>query len=87
MLKAVNKQIDSCKKKIIKRALEDKILSEKIEYMTSIKGVGVLTAVVLIAETNGFALIKNQKQLASYAGYDIKKINLVRGKGGQKKDM
>lgn len=71
-LKTIHKQIDSCKKKIEKCALEDEVLSKKIEYMTSVKGVGVLTAVAIIAETNGFALIRNQKQLASYAGYDIK---------------
>lgn len=40
--------------------------------MTSIPGVGRLTAAVVIAETNGFELIRNKKQLSSYAGFDIK---------------
>jgi transposase len=35
-------------------------------------GVEKLTAVIIIAETNGFELILNKKQLTSYAGLDIK---------------
>jgi transposase len=31
----------------------------------------LLTAATIIAETNGFALFNNQKQLTSYAGYDV----------------
>lgn len=30
-----------------------------------------MSVVTVIAETNGFALIKNQRQLVSYAGYDV----------------
>jgi transposase len=46
-------------------------LKEKIDRVCSIQGVGLLTAVTVIAETNGFNLIKNKKQLVSYAGLDI----------------
>jgi transposase len=46
-------------------------LQEKISKITTIKGVGLLTAATIIAETNGFALFTNQKQLVSYAGYDV----------------
>jgi transposase len=49
----------------------DSLLKDKISKITSIKGVGLLTAVTIIAETNGFALFTNQKQLTSYAGYDV----------------
>jgi transposase len=38
----------------------------------TIPGVGKLTAVIIFAETNGFELIRNKKQLTSYAGLDIK---------------
>ena len=37
--------------------------------MTSIVGVGMLTAVTVLAETNGFNLVRNKKQLVSYAGW------------------
>ncbi|MEI9945951.1 MAG: IS110 family transposase [Chitinophagaceae bacterium] len=38
----------------------------------SIPGVGLLTAVTVLAETNGFDLIRNKKQLTSYAGLDVR---------------
>jgi len=31
-----------------------------------------LTAIIILAETNGFELIRNKKQLSSYAGFDVK---------------
>lgn len=46
-------------------------VDKKIKYLTSITGVGLLTAVTVAAETNGFALIKNKRQLVSYSGYDV----------------
>lgn len=71
-IKAIEKQILKCKQKITKTIENDPELNNKIKYMTSIKGVSILTAAVLIAETNGFALITNANQLISYAGYDVK---------------
>ena len=46
-------------------------LKQKVELLCSIKGVGELTAATIIAETNGFALFDNYKQLESYSGYDV----------------
>lgn len=71
-IKLIDKQIKACKKNIEQTIEKDDILSKKVAYITSIKGVSILTAAVVIAETNGFALIKNQKQLVSYAGYDVR---------------
>lgn len=71
-LKAIDKQIADCKEEIEATLKKDEIISRKVEAMTSIKGVSTLTAAVLIAETNAFALINNVKQLTSYAGYDIR---------------
>ena len=34
-------------------------------------GIGILTAVTILAETNDFELIRNKKQLVSYAGLDV----------------
>jgi transposase len=48
------------------------VVKKKVELITSIPGVGLLTAVTVLAETNGFELIKNKKQLTSYAGLDVK---------------
>jgi transposase len=50
---------------------QDEALKAKIDQITSVKGLGLLTAVTIVAETNGFALFKNQRQLVSFAGYDV----------------
>jgi transposase len=47
-------------------------LQQIIDRITSIPGVGALTATIVLAETNGFELIRNKSQLASYAGLDVK---------------
>jgi transposase len=43
-----------------------------MELITSIPGVGMLTAAIILAETNGFDLFVNRRQLASYAGFDVR---------------
>lgn len=50
----------------------DKTRVEKMKIVSSIPGIGNLTAVTIIAETNGFELIKNKRQLVSYAGLDVR---------------
>jgi transposase len=47
-------------------------VKKKVQRIVSIPGVGALTAVTVLAETNGFELIRNKKQLTSYAGLDVK---------------
>lgn len=47
-------------------------IKQIIERVSTIPGVGNLTAVTVLAETNGFELIKNKSQLSSYAGLDVK---------------
>jgi transposase len=36
-----------------------------------VPGIGLTTAIIVVAETNGFVLIENERQLASYAGLDV----------------
>lgn len=43
-----------------------------IKRLCSIPGIGQLTAATILAETNGFELIRNKKQLVSYAGLDVR---------------
>ena len=50
----------------------DPELKERIDNICQIKGLGLISVTTVIAETDGFALIKNQRQLTSYAGYDVK---------------
>lgn len=65
-------QIEKLKKEIDKRLQQDQELTEKINRIATIKGLSVDTIVSIIAETNGFAFITSRKQLASYAGLDVR---------------
>lgn len=47
-------------------------LHAAVRNITSIPGVGELTAAIVLGETNGFELVRNKKQLTSYAGLDVK---------------
>ena len=49
----------------------DEFLNEKVDKICTIPGVGFMTAITVIGETNGFELIQNGKQLCSYAGMDV----------------
>src|SRR4030095_13636722 len=51
---------------------EHKDLMIDIANICTIPGVSILTAATVIGETNGFELIRSKKQLASYAGLDVK---------------
>lgn len=61
----------------------DEELSRKINKVITINGVGFITVVKVISETNGFSTIKNSKQLASYAGYDVVSNDSGKKKGKQ----
>lgn len=69
-LALLKKQLKEVEKDIETQLEKDLLLKEKVAKLTTIKGVGMLSAVTVIAETDGFALINNQRQLVSYAGYD-----------------
>jgi len=46
-------------------------LARKLGQLTSIPGIGLTKAIVVVAETNGFILVENERQLASCAGLDV----------------
>jgi transposase len=48
---------------------------QDVAILTSIPGTGILTAVSVLSETNGFELIRNKRQLSSYAGLDVRESN------------
>jgi transposase len=50
---------------------QDDETNKKITIIKTLPGVGLLTAAIVLAETNGFELIRNKKQLTSYAGLDV----------------
>ncbi len=68
----LNAQEKEIKKDISELINEDNELKEDVKTICTIPGVGELTAVIVLGETNGFELIRSKKQLASYAGFDVK---------------
>lgn len=63
------KKLDVEIKKIID---EDQELARKINMICdSVSGLGLISVATVVAETGGFALFTNAKQLTSYAGYDV----------------
>jgi len=71
MIKLLDKQMESIQDEVHQLVESDLELKRKLEHITKIKGVGLMSAVTVIAETNGFALFESVKQLVSYAGYDV----------------
>ncbi|MCK5103066.1 MAG: IS110 family transposase [Cyclobacteriaceae bacterium] len=69
--KFIKKQEKINKKDIEKTIKNDKELSTKVEYITAINGVGLISVATVIGETNGFVQVEKQGQLVSYAGYDV----------------
>jgi transposase len=71
-IELLNKQEKEIKTEIEELIKEDREMKRMLIIICSLPGVGLLTAVTVLAETNGFDLIRNKRQLASYAGFDVK---------------
>jgi len=72
VIKTLEAQLIAIEKRAFEFANRDKELLEKVEMIVnSVKGLGLLTVLTVVAETNGFHDFRNSKQLVSYAGYDI----------------
>lgn len=71
LLKMYQKQIKEIENDIDDILKSTPELLKKINHITTIPGIGKLTVVTVIAEANGFNLIRNKKQIVSYAGYDV----------------
>lgn len=69
--KLLEKQIMEIDAEVLAVVKDKKEVYEKIEKVCTIPGVGLTTAAIVIAETDGFNLIRNSKQLVSYAGLDV----------------
>jgi len=71
LIKTVEKQISDTKKKIETVVKQDKKIWERMEKILPIKGLGIYSLATIVAETNGFEIFNNERQLCSYAGYDV----------------
>jgi transposase len=68
----LSKQEKSIKQEITALIKKDEDLKKTVLLICSISGIGLLTAAIVLAETNGLEFIRNKRQLVSYAGFDIK---------------
>ena len=83
-LDLVISQIEEIETDIRMLIRQNPILKKKFENIITIPGVALITAATVIAETNGFAAITNQKQLTSYAGLDVQMKESGKYKGKSK---
>lgn len=70
-IQLLDKQVDEVQAEIKDIIKPDPEVSQTVALLCSITGVGLLTAATVLGETDGFALIRNKRQLASYAGLDV----------------
>ena len=71
LITSIDKDIKQLKERINEFIMNDEILVSKFRLVEPIKGLGIITFATIVAETGGFELFENQKQLVSYAGYDV----------------
>ena len=79
-IKLFDKQLIAIEKLIEKLVSDNTAVSEKIKKICKIKGLSILSVATVLAETNGFELFENYKQVVSYAGYDV-----IENQSGNKK--
>jgi len=68
----LNRQEKEIKAELAVLIAQDDEIKKIVVIICSLPGIGLLTAATVLAETYGFDLIRNRRQLASYAGFDVK---------------
>ena len=68
----LNKQVAQIVKELKELINTEEEVKQIVLLICTIPGIGLLTAATILGETNGFELIRNKRQLTSYAGLDVK---------------
>lgn len=71
LVEEIDKLLEKNERAITAKLAEDSELEARVKRIATVKGIGQTTIVCVIAETDGFHLISNRKQLASFAGLDV----------------
>ena len=72
VIKTLKKQIDELESRAMDLSKKDEAFHEKLSMIVnSTKGLGFISVLTVLSETNGFKTFRNRKQLESYAGYDV----------------
>src|SRR5665811_538074 len=72
-LRLLEKQLTELSGEISNIIDGDEKLNEKYGHIDQLRGISKLSWATIIAETSGFETFENQRQLVSYAGYDVVK--------------
>jgi transposase len=68
----LNKQEEEIQGELKDLIKSDTEMQQLIVLICTLPGVSILTAATVLGETNGFDLIRNKRQLTSYAGLDVR---------------
>jgi transposase len=68
----LNKQEEEIRGELKELIKSDAEIQQLIALICTLPGVSILTAATVLGETNGFDLIRNKRQLTSYAGLDVR---------------
>lgn len=82
-LAAINKDLKSVENKIIEIVNQDENLKQLYKLITSVVGIGFVTAINLMVYTNGFTVLKDTRKLACYCGvapFEFSSGSSIRGK-------
>jgi transposase len=71
-IKLLDKQIGQINEELKTIVSSEQEILKNVKLLCTIPGVGTLTACTILAETDGFDLIRSKKQLTSYAGLDVR---------------
>jgi transposase len=71
LIETLEKQVQELNELIEAHIGSNADIASKVKNVCTVKGLGLHTVAVILAETNGFLLFKNSRQLVSYAGYDV----------------
>jgi transposase len=82
-LNAIDKDLKNVEASIITIVNEDENLKELYKLITSVVGIGFVTAINLMVYTNGFTVLKDTRKLACYCGvapFEYSSGSSIRGK-------
>jgi transposase len=71
LLKFLQRQVALIQKELRALVKTEPQLAQHLKNIKTAKGLGDMTILTVLAETRCFQLVTNQKQLASYAGFDV----------------
>ncbi len=82
-LAAIDKDLKNVEIRIISIVNEDENLKQLYKLITSVVGIGFVTAINLIVYTNGFTVLRDTRKLACYCGvapFEYSSGSSIRGK-------